>query len=155
MATHKSSLVTIDEYELPKGGKRLGTLVCAALMALSARRKFIEPRSILYDQVLARSSTAVKYSKPVQDGIFYVLFGLHGIKTVYFALTKLKKHNVKLLSPVWFQWIITVFLGGVFATKHWDEVVEKKEMNTTREFNEHEMNEMNTTREFSEHEMKE
>ncbi|KIX07622.1 uncharacterized protein Z518_02275 [Rhinocladiella mackenziei CBS 650.93] len=133
MASHNASAVTIDEYELPKGGKRVATLVCAALMALSARRKLIEPRSILHDRVLARSATAVKYSKPVQDALFYFFFGLHGAETVWFALTKLKKHNVKRFSPVWFKWIVTVFLGGVFATKHWDEVVEKKEIQAIKE----------------------
>jgi len=133
MATHKASSVTIDGYEFPKGGKQVATLVCGALMALSARRKFIEPRSILHDQVLARSATATKYSKPVQDFLFYFLFGVHGAETVYFALTKLRKHNVKLFSPVWFQWIVTVFVGGVFATKHWDEVVEQRELQAIKE----------------------
>ena len=108
-------------------------LVCAVLMALSARRKLIEPKSILHDHLLARSAKAIKYSKPIQDFLFYFLFGVHGVETVWFALTKLKKHNVKPFSPVWLQWIVTVFVGGVFATKHWDEFVEEKEINAIKE----------------------
>jgi hypothetical protein len=134
MATHKSSSVTIDEYQLPKGSKRLVTLTFAALMALSTRRKFIEPRSLLHDQVLARGGArTIKYSKPVQDFLFYFLFGVHGAETVYFALTKLKQHNVKAFSTVWLKWVITVFLGGIAATKHFDEVVEQKEIKTIKE----------------------
>ena len=134
MSTHKSSSVTIDEYQLPKGSKALGTLGFAALIALSARRKFIEPRSLLHDQVLARGgANVVKYSKPVQDFIFYYFISVHGAETVYFALTKLKKHNVKVLSTVYLEWLVTAFVGGIFGTKHFDEVVEKKEIRTIKE----------------------
>jgi len=133
MATHKATALTIDEYEFPKGSNRLGTLAFAALMALSARRKFIEPRSLIHDHILARSAIASKYAKPVQDFIFYLLFGLHSVETVWFAVTKLKKHNVKLTSPAWLEWILTVFAGGVFATKHWDEFVEQKELKAIKE----------------------
>ncbi|KIW28667.1 uncharacterized protein PV07_08310 [Cladophialophora immunda] len=133
MATHKVSAVTIDEFELPKGRHATGALIAAALMILSARRRFIQPGSVLHDQVIARSARASKYAKPVQDALFYTLYGLHGIETVYFALTKLKKHNVKIFSSVWFKWLIAVFLGGVFVQKHFDEVVEKKELKTIKE----------------------
>lgn len=134
MSVHKSTSVTVDEYHLPTGTKGLGALACAALMVLSARRKFIEPRSILHDQVIARGGAhAVKYSKPVQDFLFYYFFGVHGAETVYFALTKLKRHKVKVLSTVWLEWIVTIFLGGFFGTQHFDEVVEKKEIKTIKE----------------------
>lgn len=133
MATHKASAITINEYEPPKGTNRVGTLVCAALMVLSARRRFIEPRSALHDHVLARSARAVKYSKPVQDAIFYFLFGIHGAEAVWFAATKLRKYHVKLFSLVWFQWLLTVFAGGVFATKHFDEFAEQQEIKAIKE----------------------
>lgn len=132
MATHKASSITIDQYEFPKGSKRVATLACAALMALSSRRKFIEPRSILHDHVIARSAKAAKYSKLVQDCLFYFLFGVHGIETLLFALNQLSKYNVKLFSPVWFQWILTVFAGGIFATKHWDEFVQEQELKSIK-----------------------
>jgi len=134
MATHKASSITIDEYQLPKGSKQLATIVMAALMAVSTRRKFIEPRSFLHDQVLARGGAkTIKYSKVVQDFLFYFLFGTHSIETVYFALTKLKQHNVKVLSTVWLKWVVTVFLGGIAARKHFDEVVEQKEIKAIKE----------------------
>ncbi|EXJ85843.1 hypothetical protein A1O1_06212 [Capronia coronata CBS 617.96] len=132
MATHKASYITIDEYEFPKGSKRVATLILAGLMTLSARRKFIEPRSIIHDHLLARSIKATRYSKLVQDVMFYVLFGIHGIETVWFALTKLKRHNVDVFSLLGFKWLATVFAGGSFAIAHWDEVVEKKELNVLK-----------------------
>ncbi|OAP58845.1 hypothetical protein AYL99_06142 [Fonsecaea erecta] len=133
MATHKVSAVTIDEFELPKGRNATGAVIAATLMVLSARRRFIQPGSLVHDQVIARSARASKYAKPFQDVLFYALFGVHSIETVYFALTKLRKHNVKVFSSVWFQWVIAVFLGGVFTLKHFDEVVEKKELKTIKE----------------------
>ncbi|KIW61459.1 hypothetical protein PV05_01579 [Exophiala xenobiotica] len=133
MATHKASAIVIDDYELPKGRKAVGTLITAALMVLSSRRKFIEPRSFIHDHILARSIKAHKYSKLVQDIIFYALFGLHGVETVWFAFTKLKKHNVKLTSPAWIEWVATVFAGGVFAREHFDEFIEQKELKAIKE----------------------
>lgn len=134
MATHKSSSVTIDEYQFPKGSKQVGTLVCAVLMALSTKRRFIEPGSLLHDQVLARGGAkVVQYSKHVQNFLFYFLFGAHGVETVHFALTKLKRHKVKALSLLWLKWIVTAFVGGTFAIQHFDEVVEAKEIKTIKE----------------------
>lgn len=133
MANVKASPIGIDEYEFPTGSKRVGTLVLGALMALSARRKFIEPRSVIHDHILARSVKAAKYSRLVQDIIFYVLFGLHGVETVWFAWTKLKRHHVSLFSLLGLKWLATVFAGGYFATTHWDEVVEKKEIQVLKE----------------------
>lgn len=45
MATHKATSLTIDEYEFPRGARGLATVVGAALVVLSSRRQFIEPRS--------------------------------------------------------------------------------------------------------------
>ncbi|KAK5233399.1 hypothetical protein LTR47_005492 [Exophiala xenobiotica] len=118
MATHKTSAIVIDDYELPKGRNAVGTLITAALMVLSSRRKSVK---------------AAKYSKLVQDIIFYALFSLHGVETVYFAFTKLKRHNVKLTSPAWIEWVATVFAGGVFATQHFDEFIEQKELKAIKE----------------------
>ncbi|KAH0835176.1 hypothetical protein AYO21_10882 [Fonsecaea monophora] len=133
MSTHKVSAVTIDEYEFPTGGHARGYLLSIALMILSARRRFIEPGSILHDQLIARSATASKYAKRTQDVLFYFLYGAHSIEAIHFALTKLRKHNVKAFSLPWFQWIIAVFVGGVNAKKHFDAVVEKKELKTIKE----------------------
>ncbi|KIW43577.1 uncharacterized protein PV06_04667 [Exophiala oligosperma] len=133
MATHKATALTIDDYELPKGRKAVGTLITAALMVLSSRRKFIEPRSVIHDHILARSAKAARYSKLVQDIIFYTLFGLHGIETIWFATTKLKKHNVKITRPAWIEWVATVFAGGVFARKHFDEFIEQREIKAIKE----------------------
>ncbi|KEF62577.1 uncharacterized protein A1O9_00550 [Exophiala aquamarina CBS 119918] len=135
MASHKASSVTIDEYHLPKGSKLLATIVMTGLMTISARRKFIEPRSLLHDQILARGGAkTIKYSKPVQAFLFYFLFGSHSIEAVYFALTKLKQHNVKAFSIVWLKWVVTIFLGGsIVAGKHFDEVVEQKEIKAMKE----------------------
>ncbi|EXJ84978.1 hypothetical protein A1O3_05653 [Capronia epimyces CBS 606.96] len=133
MATHKASYITIDQYEFPRGSKGVGTLVCAALMVLSTRRKFIEPGSLIHDHILARSAKAAKHSKLVQDILFYLFFGVHGVETVWFGLIQLKKHNVKIFSLLGVQWLATVFAGGVFATNHWAEVVEKKEVQVLKE----------------------
>ncbi|KAL2393605.1 hypothetical protein ABEF93_003953 [Exophiala dermatitidis] len=138
MATNKSSsssssYITVDEYEFPRGANGVGTLVCAALMVLSARRKFIEPRSVIHDHLLARSVKAAKYSKLVQDIIFYVLFGLHVPGTVWFAWTQLKRHNVSPFSVLGLKWLVTVFFGGRYALNQWDETVQKKETQVLKE----------------------
>jgi hypothetical protein len=133
MSTHKATGVTIDEYELPKGRNAAGAVLTTALLILSANRRFVEPRSLLHDQVLARSAKVHKHRHRGQDILFYAIYGLSGIQTLWFALTKARQHNLKRFSVVWFQWLLTIFLGGPFAQKHWDEVVEKKELKTIKE----------------------
>ncbi|KAK4938685.1 hypothetical protein LTR10_020953 [Elasticomyces elasticus] len=133
MATRKSTSLTVDDYEFPRGAKGLATVVGAALFVLSTRRQFIEPRSVIHDHILARSVTAATYSKTVQDVIFYWILGVHGAGTAHFAYTKLQQYNVKLTSMAWFQWILTVFLGGSAAVKHFDDFVEKKELKAVKD----------------------
>jgi hypothetical protein len=133
MATHKATHVTIDEYELPKGRNAVGTLLTTALLVLSANRRFVEPRSLLHDQVLARNATVHKHRHRGQDILFYTVYGLSGVNTIWFALTKARLHNLKRGSILWLQWLITIFLGGSFGQKHWDDVVMKKELKTIKE----------------------
>lgn len=128
MSTNKASKFTLDKYSFPGGVNAVGTVVGAVLIALSVRRKFIEPGSILHDQVLVKGGPIVlKYAKPVQDGAFYLLGGVHLVEAIYFAFTKLRKYNVKTFSLLWFQWFATVFAGGVFASGHFQKVVEEQQ----------------------------
>ncbi|KIW11127.1 hypothetical protein PV08_10427 [Exophiala spinifera] len=133
MATHKATALAIDDYEFPKGHNAVGGLIMTALMVLSSRRKFIEPGSVLHDHIIARSTKAAKHSKFVQEVIFYTLFGAHGIETIWFAMTKLNKHSVKITRPAWIEWVLTVFAGGVFARKHFDEFIEQREIKAIQE----------------------
>ncbi len=133
MASHKATGVTVDEYELPKGRNAAGTLLTTALLILSANRRFVEPRSYLHDQVLARSEKVHRHRHRGQDLIFYAVYGLSGLQTLRFALTKAQQHNLKRFSVVWFQWLLTVFLGQIFGESQFDAVVEKKELKTIKE----------------------
>jgi hypothetical protein len=128
MAASKSTLVKINEYSLPKGKALTGTLICGVLMFFSASRKFVEPGSILHDNLLIRSTAVHKRRFLIQNVIFWFLYGAHSIEVVVFALTKLRKHGVNPLSWVGLRWCASVFVGGVYVQGHWDEIVRQKEM---------------------------
>jgi len=128
MADPSNAAVTVDTYSFPPGSKGVNTVVCGAIMLLSTRRSFIDPGATgLHSRLLAGRPTAIRYSGIAQDVAFYFLFGAHSVEAAVFAYQKLRKHGIKAFSLVWWKWMLTVFAGGVFATKHFDEVVKEKE----------------------------
>ncbi|KAK6859081.1 hypothetical protein PG995_004934 [Apiospora arundinis] len=127
MSTSKSP-VKITTCPLPAGGRLLwGPIISGIVMYASARPGLIAPGSWLYETVLAGNPTALNAAWWVQNGLFYFLYGAHAIETVAFAAGPLRKHGVPLFSVAWFKWMIGCFVGGVFVTKHFANVVRAKE----------------------------
>ncbi|KAI0121208.1 hypothetical protein BJ170DRAFT_150927 [Xylariales sp. AK1849] len=115
--------VQVREFPVPTGRLGRNILVCGIVMLFSSRRAFIAPGSPLYDYVLAGRPAAFTSATWVQNGLFYLLFGAHAVESVIFAITKLRKHAVPAFSFLWLKWVVACFVGGVFATKHFDNVV--------------------------------
>ncbi|KAK7964484.1 hypothetical protein PG996_007823 [Apiospora saccharicola] len=120
--------VKINTYPVPAGGRLLwGPIISGAVMYWSARPGLIEPGSWLYETALAQNPAAYNAAWWVQKSLFYFLFGAHAIETVAFAVGPLRKHGVPMFSGAWFQWVVGCFVGGVFTTKHFEQVVKAKE----------------------------
>ncbi|KAK7959934.1 uncharacterized protein PG986_004788 [Apiospora aurea] len=120
--------VKITTCPLPARGRLFwGPIISGVVMYASARPGLIAPGSWLYEIALAGSPTAFDAAWWVQKGLFYFLFGAHAIETVAFAAGPLREHGVPLFGLAWFQWMIGCFVGGIFATKHFENVVRAKE----------------------------
>ena len=116
--------VPITHYEWPRDPPlRRAILLSAALMLLSSRRELLQPGSPLHALVLAGHPVAQRRALLVQAGIFYFLWGVHALETVFFAWARLRPHGVPLASAVGLRWLATVFVGGKFGLDHFAAVV--------------------------------
>lgn len=52
---------------------------------------------------------------------------IHAAEVTFFARTKLRKHQVRTGSSVWWLWVVDVFIGGVAGIKRFDGLVIEKE----------------------------
>jgi hypothetical protein len=114
-----------NTYHAPKAPYLKPILICGAVMALLARREVISPGSPLYDYVLSRSPHALKAGVWIQNGLFYFLYGAHGIETAMFT-KRLSEHGVSVMSLAWWKWMATCFVGGKFCFEHFDKVAGRK-----------------------------
>lgn len=73
--------VQIREFHLPKGELGRKVLITGVIMLWSAKRSFIEPGSPLFDYVLVHDRRLQTAARWIQNGLFYFLFGAHGIET--------------------------------------------------------------------------
>lgn len=129
MSSHHAPDPNIPKYSFPRGPRGLVILVFASLMIFSARRENIEPGSIVHDEIQARwGDSGVKFLRPVQDTLFYCLYGLHTMEMAFIAIFRLPKFHVNVLSWLWLQWILTAFIGGIIVSGHFEEVVNQEHM---------------------------
>ena len=55
------------------------------------------------------------------------MLATHISEAVYLARTRLRKHQVKTGSRIWWSWVISNFIEGVSAIQRFDAVVQDKE----------------------------
>ncbi|KAK6074065.1 integral membrane protein [Seiridium cupressi] len=118
-----SAPVQIRTFPLPSRGRCVSLSIAAIVMLLSSRKEVIAPGSPIYDYLLEGRPNALANAIRAQNGIFYILFGIHSVETVLFAATKLRKHGVPFLSPLWWKWALLPFISGSFAWQHFDKAV--------------------------------
>lgn len=124
MASNTPKPVQIREFQLPRGELGRKVLITGIVMLLSARREVIAPGSPLYDYILVHDRRLQTAARWIQNGLFYFLFGAHTIETPIFAWTRLRKHGVPLVA--FLKWTLSVFVGGVFVYKQFDDLVAQK-----------------------------
>lgn len=118
-----SAPVQIRTYPLPSRGRLVSLSIAALIMLLSSRKEFIAPGSPIYDYLLAGRPTALTNAIRVQNGVYYVLFGVHGVECVLFSVIRLHRHGVPFLSAAWWKWMAMCFVGGYSAWAHFDRTV--------------------------------
>ncbi|KAF2768095.1 hypothetical protein EJ03DRAFT_328650 [Teratosphaeria nubilosa] len=67
-----------------------------------------------------------KFSFVIQPWLFWGMVLIHGVETWWFARTRLARHSVNPRTGVYWKWIATVFVEGVFGMGRFDALVAKK-----------------------------
>ncbi|KIV96898.1 hypothetical protein PV10_00712 [Exophiala mesophila] len=119
------------KYSFPSGSRGFIILIFAILMVFSARRKNIAPGTIIHDEVQARwGDRGVQFLKPVQDTLFYCLYGIHTMEVAFLAVFRLPRYSISVFSRLWLQWILTAFIGGIIISRQFEEVVNQEHIET-------------------------
>src|SRR5262245_52177808 len=112
-------------YTLPPGPLLKPIIICGVVMALSANKRIASPGSPLYDNILSRSSIALKAFVWAQRGIFWFLYGAHTIESLIF-IKKLNEQGVSVFSTAWWKWMVECFIGGKFCFEHFEGAVKAR-----------------------------
>ncbi|KAI9371529.1 hypothetical protein BJX61DRAFT_534727 [Aspergillus egyptiacus] len=136
IAMHKESLrrlglsdITVTEYVPPRGGQIIGFALCLAVLLGYSKRGNFAPGSLLYETVgLGKFPRFTEFSYKYQPWIWGPLAVAHAFEAVVLlGWMRLRKHNVKLFSGLWWTWMVLGFVEGFPAWMRFDKVVKKKE----------------------------
>lgn len=114
--------VKVTEYRLPLGRDGVALLASLALYALFSTRSHFEPGATGFvPSLLSEGVSKVCYDlQPfVNPGIFIT----HVFEVLAFSQLRLKVHRVPALSGVWWAWMGTTLLEGIFSWKRFADVV--------------------------------
>ncbi|KAH8200416.1 hypothetical protein TruAng_005445 [Truncatella angustata] len=115
--------IQVRTFPLPPRGRLIALSIAAVVMLLSTRKEVIAPGSPIYDYLLAGRPNALTHAIQAQNGLFYLLFGVHSVECALFAVLRLHKHGVPFFSSLWWKWTTMCFVGGFSAWKHFDMVL--------------------------------
>ncbi|KAE8396599.1 hypothetical protein BDV23DRAFT_143134 [Aspergillus alliaceus] len=135
VAMHKECLqrlglsdIVIKEYRAPRGLEAVNFgMVVATLLVFSRGSNFL-PGSFFYESVgLGRFPAFAQFCHSVQAIPLVLLLGIHAMEAVLLSVNRLKRHGVPFLSGVWFAWIASIIIEGVFTFKRFDRMVKEEE----------------------------
>lgn len=129
VAMHREALtrlglsdVKVTEYRLPLGRDGVALLTSLALYAFFSTRSHFEPGATGFvPSLLSEGARRVCYS--VQPFVNPGIFITHVFEAAAFSVLRLKVHRVPLFSGVWWAWMGTTLLEGVFSWRRFADVV--------------------------------
>ncbi|THW55481.1 hypothetical protein D6D20_09448 [Aureobasidium pullulans] len=115
--------ITVKEYISPTGLYLAGfVIVSTTLVAFSLRSNF-EAGSLISAVV---PDWFARFCWTIQPFIFYGMLVIHSAETWHMTSGRLRKHNVNVLSRIWWLWMGTTFIEGVGAYNRFDKMIKKK-----------------------------
>ena len=100
--------------------------VCASFAAFSRRANFTKD-SMLDQLVLHQYPGFERFCFTLQPYVIVFMVGLHSIEAVFMERTRLRKYNVERGSTLWWKWMVSCFLEGLFSFKRFDSLVKTEE----------------------------
>ena len=67
------------------------------------------------------------FAHDIATYMFVFLVVVHGGETIWLAVSRLRKHRVKVGSLVWWQWVLSCFVEGFGSFMRFDQLVREKE----------------------------
>ncbi|KAE8353162.1 hypothetical protein BDV28DRAFT_133739 [Aspergillus coremiiformis] len=121
--------IVIKEFRAPRGLEAANFAAVVATLIVFSRRSNFLPGSWLYETTgLDRFPAFAGFCYTVQPIPLTLLLGIHAIEAGLLAVKRLKRHEVPLLSAVWFAWIATILIEGAVAFKRFDRMVTEEEV---------------------------
>lgn len=121
------SNITVKRYVPPYGFMTAIFIACACTFLAFSRRANFEPRSLLYDLLLAYIPRFADFCWKIQPLLFLPMILLHTIEAQHMARTRLAKHSVPIISQLYWTWVASTFVEGFGAFKRFDDVVKEEE----------------------------
>ncbi|OTA38830.1 hypothetical protein BTJ68_01426 [Hortaea werneckii EXF-2000] len=97
-------------------------IISATFLAYSQRWWFA--RDAIVHQILGSGFAA--FSWAIQPYLFLGMVGIHSAEMAYFVHYRLQKHSVNPRSFLFWQWMCTTFIEGMFAFRRFDGLVARK-----------------------------
>lgn len=67
-----------------------------------------------------------RFSWLIQPWLISFMLILHASEAVYFARNRLRRHSVNVRTALWWRWVATTFIEGVFSYQRFDDHVQKR-----------------------------
>lgn len=106
--------ITIKQYTRPRGAHAVIFTVCALTYVLVSRRANALPGSLIYDHVLKYAPGLASFTAQVQPAVLALMVAIHVVEASIMA-RRLQRHNVALLSGLWWKWVASSSIEGFGA----------------------------------------
>lgn len=109
------STITVKEYHGPSSISEIIIFTtCILTLAVLSRKQNITPGSLLHNMILIQTPTFAHILERMQP-IFLPVLCIHCAEAVFMATVKLNRHTVPVGSSLWWKWVISTFIDGLFS----------------------------------------
>ena len=107
--------IAVTRYIPPKGFGATSFIVCLVTFSVFSTRSNFMFGSLLYESLLRHVPSFNHFCWNVQPYVLALMVAIHSSEVVWMASTRLYKHHVPFLSPLWFLWVASTFIEGAPA----------------------------------------
>jgi hypothetical protein len=115
--------ITVAEYVRPTGLYAAALAICTAMFLAFSQRWWFAA-----DGVVARVAGQgfAGFAWMIQPWVIWGLVLVHGGELVWFVRERLGRHSVNVRTREFWLWVVSEFVGGVFCSREFDGLVERK-----------------------------
>ena len=109
------STVTVKEYRGPSTLFEIFIFTaCVFTLTVLSRKQNVTSGSWLHDVMLFHAPGFAHVPEKMQS-IFWPMLCIHCAEAVFMATVKLNRHTVPVGSSLWWKWVISTFIDGLFS----------------------------------------